>query len=94
MEPLSGVAGPQAVRPRRFALIPEIQFTVASELLDMNGILFGIQLVVLLFLGPYADYGSWRPYVLIGESGTYSALMHETQSRPSCCGSPLWPSPV
>ena len=46
-----------------------MQCAVASELLDMNGILFGIQLVVLLFLGPYADYGKWRPYVLICERG-------------------------
>ena len=36
-------------------------------LLDMNGILFAVQLVILLIAGPYADYGKWRPWILIGE---------------------------
>ena len=36
-------------------------------LLDMNGILFAVQLVILLVIGPYADYGKWRPWVLIGK---------------------------
>ena len=29
--------------------------------------LFAAQLVLLLVIGPYADYGSWRPYILICE---------------------------
>jgi hypothetical protein len=37
-------------------------------LLDVTGILFAAQLVILLTLGPYADYGNWRPYIMMGES--------------------------
>lgn len=40
-------------------------YPVNSFILDLNGILFACQLVVLLFIGPYADYGTWRPYLLI-----------------------------
>jgi len=36
-------------------------------LLDVTGILFAAQLVVLLTIGPYADYGNWRPYIMIGK---------------------------
>lgn len=39
--------------------------TISAFILDVNGILFAIQLVVLLLIGPYADYGTWRPYILI-----------------------------
>lgn len=35
-------------------------------LLDITGILFAAQLVILLGLGPYADYGNWRPYIMMG----------------------------
>jgi len=34
-------------------------------LLDVTGILFAAQLVTLLLLGPYADYGNWRPWIMI-----------------------------
>jgi MFS-type transporter involved in bile tolerance (Atg22 family) len=34
-------------------------------LLNVTGILFASQLSLLLMLGPYADYGSWRPYIMI-----------------------------
>lgn len=40
-------------------------------ILDLNGILFAVQLACLLILGPYADYGTWRPWLLIGQSPTY-----------------------
>ncbi|KAH8800268.1 putative autophagy protein [Xylogone sp. PMI_703] len=36
-----------------------------SMLLDVTGILFGAQLAVLLTIGPYADYGNWRPWIMI-----------------------------
>ena len=34
-------------------------------LLDITGILFAAQLVILLAIGPYADYGNWRPYIMM-----------------------------
>lgn len=39
--------------------------SVDSFILDLSGILFAVQLVVLLIIGPYADYGTWRPWILI-----------------------------
>ncbi|PMD45611.1 autophagy protein, partial [Hyaloscypha variabilis F] len=36
-----------------------------SMLLDVTGILFAAQLVLLLTIGPYADYGNWRPWIMI-----------------------------
>lgn len=36
-------------------------------LLDVTGILFAAQLVLLLTIGPYADYGTWRPWIMISE---------------------------
>lgn len=45
-------------------------------ILDLNGILFAVQLACLLLIGPYADYGNWRPWLLIG------ALSH--LSTPGC----------
>ncbi|KAF2160562.1 hypothetical protein M409DRAFT_70318 [Zasmidium cellare ATCC 36951] len=36
-----------------------------SYILDINGITFAVQLAVLLITGPYADYGRWRPWILI-----------------------------
>ncbi|KAM3440959.1 hypothetical protein NHJ13734_003023 [Beauveria thailandica] len=38
---------------------------VNSFLLDITGILFAAQLVTLLTIGPYADYGNWRPWIMI-----------------------------
>jgi hypothetical protein len=35
--------------------------------LNLNGILFAAQLACLLVLGPYADYGTWRAWLTIGE---------------------------
>lgn len=39
--------------------------SITSFILDINGILFACQLVVLLVIGPYADYGTWRPWILM-----------------------------
>ena len=39
---------------------------VNSALLDINGILVLLQLVVLLILGSYADYGRWRYWLILG----------------------------
>ena len=36
-----------------------------SLLLDITGIMFAVQLVMLLTIGPYADYGNWRPWIMI-----------------------------
>jgi hypothetical protein len=36
-------------------------------MLNLTGIIFAIQFVTLLFIGAYADYGKWRPWVMIGE---------------------------
>lgn len=41
---------------------------VNSFLLDLTGIIFAVQFVALLIIGAYADYGKWRPWVLVGES--------------------------
>lgn len=38
---------------------------VPAMILNLNGILFAVQVVLLLFVGPYADYGNWRaPFLL------------------------------
>jgi hypothetical protein len=37
-------------------------------LLNVTGVLFASQLATLMFLGPYADYGNWRPWIMIGTS--------------------------
>jgi len=39
--------------------------TINSIVLLCNGISFAIQVVLFLFLGSLADYGSWRPWILI-----------------------------
>lgn len=45
---------------------------INSMLLDVTGILFASQLVALVVLGPYADYGNWRPWIMIiGETILY-----------------------
>ncbi|KAI9716081.1 MAG: hypothetical protein M1828_000492 [Chrysothrix sp. TS-e1954] len=42
--------------------------TINSIILVSNGISFAIQIVVFLILGSYADFGSWRPNILIALS--------------------------
>ncbi|KAM3545891.1 hypothetical protein ARSEF1564_001172 [Beauveria bassiana] len=49
----------------RQALTAQVFPDVNSFLLDMTGILFAAQLVTLLTIGPYADYGNWRPWIMI-----------------------------
>lgn len=39
--------------------------TIESIVLLTNGISFAIQCVLFLLIGSLADYGSWRPYILI-----------------------------
>ena len=53
---------------------------VNTVLLDLSGILFAVQIVVMFVIGPYADYGNWRPWILIGESNS-RCLVAETSSR-------------
>lgn len=50
-------------------------------LLDITGILFAAQLVALLTIGPYADYGHWRPWIMIC---TLDRLNYN-DGRLSCC---------
>ncbi|ORX36955.1 putative autophagy protein [Kockovaella imperatae] len=38
--------------------------TLNALLLDISGILFAVQAFILLFIGPFADYGRWRGYIL------------------------------
>ena len=39
--------------------------TINSIVLLANGISFAIQVVLFLILGSFADYGKWRPWILI-----------------------------
>lgn len=39
--------------------------TINSIVLLANGISFAIQVVLFLILGSFADYGTWRPWILI-----------------------------
>ena len=39
--------------------------TIDSIVLLSNGISFSIQAALFLAIGSYADYGTWRPYILI-----------------------------
>lgn len=58
-------------------------------MLNLTGIIFAIQFVTLLFIGAYADYGKWRPWVMIGE---YSfGYVH---SIPDQQGSPVYSTAV
>jgi len=47
---------------------PGRERTINSIVLLSNGISFAIQIVVFLFLGSFADFGTWRPNILIGLS--------------------------
>lgn len=44
---------------------PAALLIVSSLILDLNGIQFAVQTVLLLMIGPYSDYGTWRPWILI-----------------------------
>lgn len=41
------------------------RISTSTFLLDISGLTFGVQVVALMIIGPYADYGTWRPYILI-----------------------------
>jgi hypothetical protein len=45
-------------------------------MLNLTGIIFAIQFVTLLFIGAYADYGKWRPWVMIGECPALQICQH------------------
>ncbi|KAL5896250.1 hypothetical protein ACKVWC_001457 [Pyricularia oryzae] len=38
---------------------------INAMLLRVQGVMFAAQLVTLMILGPYADYGNWRPWIMI-----------------------------
>jgi MFS-type transporter involved in bile tolerance (Atg22 family) len=39
--------------------------TINSIVLLANGISFAIQVVLFLIIGSFADYGTWRPWILV-----------------------------
>ena len=39
--------------------------SINSIVLLSNGISFAIQVVLFLAIGSLADYGTWRPYILV-----------------------------
>ena len=41
---------------------------VNSYLTNLTGFKFAAQFVALMLIGPYVDYGTWRPWLLICES--------------------------
>jgi hypothetical protein len=51
-------------------------------ILNLNGILFAVQVVLLLFVGPYADYGNWRAPFLLGEFHVPAMLMMSNGNHP------------
>jgi hypothetical protein len=53
-------------------------------ILNLNGILFAVQVVLLLFVGPYADYGNWRAPFLLGEFHILVGLMYSNGNYPKC----------
>ena len=54
---------------------------VNSMLLDVTGILFAGQLVLLLSIGPYADYGYWRPWIMISVSTLATPLRSSSSNH-------------
>lgn len=53
-------------------------------ILNLNGILFAVQVVLLLFVGPYADYGNWRAPFLLSEFNALAMLMISNGNHPEC----------
>jgi hypothetical protein len=51
-------------------------------ILNLNGILFAVQVVLLLFVGPYADYGNWRAPFLLGKSHIQAMLTMSNGNHP------------
>jgi hypothetical protein len=63
----SGEHGLYPVRPGYLTRFHCLTVAVSAVMLNLTGIIFAIQFVTLLFIGAYADYGKWRPWVMIGE---------------------------
>ena len=55
----------QAAGPSQMLPFAGKQRTIDSIVLLANGISFAIQIVIFLILGSYADFGTWRPNILI-----------------------------
>ena len=51
-------------------------------ILNLNGILFAVQVVLLLFVGPYADYGNWRAPFLLSEFHVGMMLIFSNGNHP------------
>ena len=47
---------------------------VNSYLTNLTGFTFAAQFLCLISIGPYADYGTWRPWLLIGEHRSSSVM--------------------
>lgn len=54
----------EAAHPSEYLDWPS-RTSTSAFILDLNGIIFAVQVVALLVIGPYADYGRWRPWILI-----------------------------
>ena len=50
------------------------QRNVNSIVLFSNGVSFSIQVVLFLVLGSYADFGTWRPWILIVQTAIAIAI--------------------
>jgi hypothetical protein len=68
--PFAGESQPKLVQRRKarliFLLIGNPERNVASIVLVCNGISFALQVVLFLVIGSFADFGRWRPWILIG----------------------------
>ena len=51
-------------------------------ILNLNGFLFAVQVVLLLFVGPYADYGNWRAPFLLSQFDGPAMLMTSNGNHP------------
>ncbi|KAL4917240.1 autophagy-related protein 22-like protein [Aspergillus aurantiobrunneus] len=58
----------QAAGDEKLLLFAGKQRSIESIVLLCNGISFAIQVVVFLVIGSFADFGTWRPNILIGLS--------------------------
>ena len=66
--------------------------TINSIVLLANGISFAIQVVLFLLIGSFADYGTWRPWILVFWSVAAFAIgfgflgTHTADKWPVACG--------
>jgi len=82
------------VAPSCLILTQLIHHSVNSMLLDVTGILFAAQLVILLGLGPYADYGNWRPYIMMCELIALLTIVPGSRLTRNSLPGPVVPLPV